>query len=414
MSSLGAPLAPIRSVSKHKRPQSQPRPASRAVAIDDQQMLALGYHETQQGAPPVPLIPARSPLRSRANSASATLGVEMMVVTAPPPVPPMPATLKKKHIRTLKTTAARPVQAAPSGSSMPLTAPPRPPRPDDIDCLLDSSPPADYPPPMPPIPVDLLANVPRARQTRGHGHSNSFGSSSNTSGSGSASISTPRVSQDSLEFRHVPLSSHSSTSTHARSNSQKSISSNPHPGEMPSMSVFEESSDEDELAYALDRGSSRKFRKGGLSLITRSSNKQPSSKDTTFNAPPRITPGKKTPTASGHHAPNPKLGPSHGSETLSSTSTGERTLPDDPSNKRFGRALSGRNGPPKMDHPDDELIALMQGLKKPKRRENSTRTRPSHERDVTESKSLSMECPSPTVPKIPSFAPITLGGIMIQ
>ncbi|KXJ86287.1 hypothetical protein Micbo1qcDRAFT_168615 [Microdochium bolleyi] len=188
--------------------------------------------------------------------------------------------------------------------------------------------------------------------------------------------------------------------THARTNSQKSTGSTSHPDSVPSKSVFEESEDEDESSYTFDRGTSRKFRKGGLSLITRASAKQTSS-------------ASKAPLVPGHSPANSMPGLSDGSESSKPSSVGEQTPTDDPATKRFGRAFSSKTAPSKPDHPDDELIVLMQALNKPKRRESSARTRSSHERVGPESKSLSLLFPSTTAAKNPSYTPM-LAGIMIQ
>ncbi|KAH7027865.1 uncharacterized protein B0I36DRAFT_144445 [Microdochium trichocladiopsis] len=433
VSALGTPLAPIRSVSKHKRPQSQARPASCSVASGDQQMLALGYHETSEGAPPVPLIPARSVLRSRSNSASASsTAVPLRPASPPPPVPNGPATLKKKkQIRTMRTTAARPVPGAPPVPPYPLVAPPRPPRPDDGDCLLSSSVPEKFKPardwlsqPVPPIPVGLLASVPRTRPNRGHGYSTSTGSDS----SGVVSINTPRQSHDSVDFRHVQLSSSASTAAHVRSGPKKKSGSHSHAHEAPSMSVFEESSDDDE-PYTHERGTSRKFRKGGLSLISRSSHKHSSSKEATTNASHGTGTSKNLATEGDSHgsldefrrrvtmipthSPTNSLpGLSDGSESSNPPSAGERTPTEDSFTKRFGRTFTIKATMPKPDHPDDELIALMQSLKTPKRRESSARIRPTYESAGMESKSLSLS--SSSAAKDSSYIPGTIGGIVIH
>jgi len=451
VSSLGAPTAPIRSVTKHRRPQSQPRLTSTAMKNETQEMLALGYHETEQGTPPVPLIPARSAMRSRSNSTSAANATTMMALalSPPPPVPALPATLKKKkQIRTMTTTAARPVPRqsdVPPVPPLPLSAPPRPPRPADADCLLSSSAPdISYmtafdrcPPPVPPIPAGLFAKMPRTAPRRGHAYSNSTSSTGSIAGnssdsSGAVSIATPRHSEDSLEFRHIALSSSSSATAIPRNSSHKKSSSYSQPTDIPSMSVWEESSDEDESSYTHERSASRKFRKGGLSLMSRSGHKHSNSRDATTNTShPTASVKPVVPEGVGRGsldefrrrgaiipAPGPTSVPglSDGNESSNPPSAGDRTPTDldEIFSKRFGRNFTTKAPPPKPAHPDDELIVLMQSLKTPKRRESAARIRPNKNKTNSEGKSLSLTLPPITTTKEPLFAAGSLGAFMIH
>lgn len=293
------------------------------------------------------------------------------------------------------------------------------------------------PPPVPPIPLGFLANVPRTAPRRGHAYSNSTGSTGSIAGnssdsSGAMSIATPRQSEDSIEFRHIALSSSVSDTSTSRTSSHKKSSSYSQPHDLPSMSVWEESSDEDEASYTHERSASRKFRKGGLSLMSRSGHKHSNSRDatpntshTTASIKPAVPEGVGRGSLDEFHqrgAIIPVLGPtsvpglSDGNESSNPPSAGDRTPTDldDTFSKRFGRNFTAKAPPPKPAHPDDELIVLMQSLKTPKRRESSARTRPNKNKVDSEGKSLSMTLPPIATTKEPLFAPGSLGTFMIH